>query len=162
MGLFRNLASREITENILREINNHLQARIKCDEERYSEEFEVEESIREGNGLSAILYAQHAVIGDLQKEHGIGTEMGEMQVPAIGWEDDITAIIKDPEEQEKFIEIMTKSEHVNIKNQKNVFADISNMKILIVAIWQHWPVEKKIHIFHVHKIMIKSIKGSQL
>ena len=98
IGVFRNLVSRGITGNILSiiwEINNHLQARIKCDEERYSEEFEVEESIRQGSGLSAILYSQHAVkiIEDLQKENGIGTEM---KVPAIGWQDDITAIINDP------------------------------------------------------------------
>ena len=63
MGVFRNLASRGITGNIVSliwEINNHLQPRIKCEEERYSEEFEVEESIRQGRGLSAILYTQHA------------------------------------------------------------------------------------------------------
>ena len=100
-GSIGKLASRGITGNILSiiwEINNHLQARIKCDEERYSQEFEVEESIRQGSGLSAILYAQHAgkIIEDLQSENGIGTEMGEMKVPAIGWQDDITAIINDP------------------------------------------------------------------
>ena len=34
--------------------------------------------------------------------------MGEMKVPAIGWQDDITAIISDPEEEDKYVEIMEK------------------------------------------------------
>ena len=63
-----------------------------------------------------LLFAvQHAgkIIEDLQSENGIGTEMGEMKVPAIGWQDDITAIIKDPEEEDKYIEIMEKSAKEN-------------------------------------------------
>ena len=133
MGVFRNLASRGITGNILSliwEINNHLQARIKSDEERYSEEFKVEESIRQGSGLSAILYAQHAgkIIEYLQKENGIGTEMGEMKVPAIGWQDDITAIINDPEEEDKYIEIMEKS----AKENRIIFSK-EKCKVLVIG-----------------------------
>ena len=59
------------------EINNDLTAKIKFYEEQYSQIFEVEDSIRQGSGLSAILYAQHAakIIEDLE-EMDIGIKIG--------------------------------------------------------------------------------------
>ena len=87
-GVFGNLTNRNIKGRMLRliwEINNDLKARIKFDEEQYSQTFEVEDSIRQGSGLSAILYAQHAakIIEDLE-EIDIGIKIGGKTFPAIG------------------------------------------------------------------------------
>ena len=60
--VIHNLATHGIKEKILKaiyKINNNLTAKIKVDDEK-SEEFEVEYSIRQGSGLSAVLYGQHA------------------------------------------------------------------------------------------------------
>ena len=79
-GVFGNLAKRNIKGRMLGliwEININLKARIKFDEEQYSQNFEVEDSIRQGSGLSAILYAQHAakIIEDLEDiDNGIKLE----------------------------------------------------------------------------------------
>ena len=109
-GVFSNLADRNIRGNILRlmiEINQNLMARIKGDKESYSQNFTVEESIRQGSGLSAILYAQHAakVIEDVEKT-GKGTVVGSKIIPAIGWQDDITLIIPEREDEDIMIKTM--------------------------------------------------------
>ena len=96
------------------DINQSLIARIKGDEESYSQNFTVEESIRQGSGLSAILYAQHAakVIEDVEKT-GKGTAVGNKIIPDIGWQDDITLIIPEREDEDIMIKTMTKSTEEN-------------------------------------------------
>eukprot|EP00112_Aurelia_sp_Birch-Aquarium-sp1_P009489 Seg208.12 transcript_id=Seg208.12/GoldUCD/mRNA.D3Y31 product="LINE-1 retrotransposable element ORF2 protein" pseudo=true protein_id=Seg208.12/GoldUCD/D3Y31 len=131
-GVFNNLTDRNIKCNILTliiEINQNLVARIKGDEESYSQNFTVEESIRQGSGLSAILYAQHAakVIEDVEKT-GRGTAIGRKIVPAIGWQDDITLIIPEREDEAVMIQAMTKSAEEN----QIIFSE-EKCKILIIG-----------------------------
>ena len=57
IGVFHNLVKRGIKGEILDllwRLNNNILARIKYDTQMHSEEFEVEESLRQGGGLSAI------------------------------------------------------------------------------------------------------------
>ena len=60
--VFENLMKRGITGEILHliwKMNNNARARIKENSITHSEEFDVEESIKQGGGLSAIFYGQH-------------------------------------------------------------------------------------------------------
>ena len=71
IGVFSNLIKRGIKGEVLEllwKINNNIRARIKEDSQTYSSEFTVEESIRQGSCVSAILYAQHvaSVVEDLE------------------------------------------------------------------------------------------------
>ena len=83
---------------------------MKGDEESYSQNFTVEESSRQGSGLSAILYALHAakVIEDVEKT-GKGTAVGNKIISAIGCQEEITLIILEREDEDVMIETMTKS-----------------------------------------------------
>ena len=130
--MFGNLTNRNIKGRMLRliwEINNDLKARIKFDQEQYSQTFEVEDSIRQGSGLSAILYAQHAakIIEDLE-EIDVGIKIGGKTFPAIGWQDDITVIISDREEEQRITEILRKSA---VKN-RITFSE-EKCKVLIIG-----------------------------
>ena len=118
IGVFHNLAKRGITGQILKiiwEINNNIKARIKMDEDLYSKYFEVEEAIRQGSGLSAILYAQHAgkIIEELDEEDINDMAIGEMKVPAIGWQDDITVILNNENTEEEIIKKLEESAERN-------------------------------------------------
>ena len=71
VGVLYNLMERGIKGEILNlvwQINNNIKARIKENTNTFSKEFIVEESIRQGSCLSAIIYAQHIakVIEDLE------------------------------------------------------------------------------------------------
>ena len=156
IGVFGNLAKRNIKGRMLRliwEINNDLKARIKFDEEQYSQTFEVEDSIRQGSGLSAILYAQHAakIIEDLE-EIDNGIKIGGRVFPAIGWQDDITVIISDREEEERITEILRKSA---VKN-RITFSE-EKCKVLIIG-KKH---QKKDHEFYTTKLGEVEIKDTK-
>ena len=116
VGVFKNLVNRGIQGrllNLIWLINDNLKARIKKDQ-MVSNTLEVEESIRQGSSLSAILYAQHAgtLIEDLQKEE-LGLKIGNMFIPAIGWQDDITMIAKNKDEETKMSEVIEESSKRN-------------------------------------------------
>ena len=85
------------------------------DEDLYSKYFEVEEAIRQGSGLSAILYAQHAgkIIEELDEEDINDMAIGEMKVPAIGWQDDITVILNNENTEEEIIKKLEESAERN-------------------------------------------------
>ena len=122
IGVFRNLSKRGIKGKILKltwKLNNEMKAQIKKGDKR-SDELTVEESIRQGSALSAILYAQHAavMIEDLQIEK-LGAKINEIQVPAIGWQDDITMIPQNEEEAEA----MTHTIHRSSKTNRIKFSD---------------------------------------
>ena len=112
-GVFNNLMKRGINGEILQliwKMNNNARARIKENSITHSEVFDVEESIKQGGGLSAILYGQHigSVVEDLEEEK-FGPKIGSMHVPAIAWQDDVTLIPKDDEEETKMIDIFEES-----------------------------------------------------
>ena len=92
------------------QINNNLISRIKYDQEIYSEEFNVEDSLRQGDGLSAILYAQH--VGKIIEncvERKIGTKINEEHIPAVGWQDDVTILAEDSKMEKELIEEIEKT-----------------------------------------------------
>ena len=91
IGVFKNLMKRGIDGELLQliwKMNDNARARIKENSIRHSEEFLVEESIKQGGGLSAILYGQHisGVIEDLV-EKNLGAKIGNIHVPALAWQD---------------------------------------------------------------------------
>ena len=107
IGVFHNLVKRGIKGEILDllwRLNNNIKARIKHDTKTHSEEFEVEESLRQGGGLSAIFYGQHvgAVVEDLERKD-LGKKIGNVKIPAIAWQDDVTLIPNGKEEEEDLI-----------------------------------------------------------
>ena len=117
LGVFKNLMNRGIKGEILQlmwKINNNVRARIKENTVTHSEEFIAEESIRQGGGLSAILYGQHvsSVVEDLQTEK-MGPLIGKMRVPAVAWQDDVTLIPNGKEEETKMIKSFEKSTDKN-------------------------------------------------
>ena len=117
LGVFENLMKRGITGEILHliwKMNNNARARIKENSITHSEEFDVEESIKQGGGLSAILYGQHisGVLEDLEKEE-LGVKIGSMYVPALAWQDDITLLPKDEEEEPVMINTFENSTERN-------------------------------------------------
>ena len=117
LGVFENLMKRGIDGEILRliwKMNNNIKARIKENSVTHSEIFDVEESLKQGGGLSAILYGQHisGVLEDLEDEE-LGPRIGSMRVPALAWQDDITLIPKDHKEESKMIEVFEKSTDKN-------------------------------------------------
>ena len=76
----------------------------------YSEEFNVEDSLRQGGGLSAILYAQH--VGKIIEncvERKIGTKINEEHIPAVGWQDDATILAEDSKMEKELIEEIEKT-----------------------------------------------------
>ena len=77
-------------------MNDNAMARIKENSVSHSTIFDVEESLKQGGGLSAILYGQHigAVIEGLEKEK-LGPKVGNIHVPALAWQDDVTLLPKD-------------------------------------------------------------------
>ena len=132
IGVIHNLSKRKINGKILRliwNINNELKARIKWDEVTHSEEFDVEGSVRQGSGLSAILYGQHAgcTIEKCEKEK-IGSKLAEQYVPAVGWQDDITMLASDDEEEKEIVKYVLQS----AKENKIQFSD-EKCKYLIVG-----------------------------
>ena len=116
-GVFENLMKRGIHGEILQLIwnmNDNARARIKENSFMHSEEFDVEESVKQGGGLSAILYGQHisGVVEDLEEEK-LGPKIGSIHVPALAWQDDITLIPGDENEESKMIESFEKSTDKN-------------------------------------------------
>ena len=87
-----------------------MRARIKEDIKTHSEEFTAEESIRQGGGLSAILYGQHvsSVVEDLEEEK-MGPKIGGIHVPALAWQDDVTLIPNNKEEEYRMIDNFERS-----------------------------------------------------
>ena len=118
IGVFYNLVKRGVKGEILDllwRLNNGIIARIKHDTQNHSEEFEVEESIRQGGGLSAIFYGQHVgcVVEDLEKKN-FGKQIGDVKIPAVAWQDDVTLIPKDKKEESDMI---TEFEHSTDENR---------------------------------------------
>ena len=116
-GVFENLMKRGIHGEILQLIwnmNDNARARIKENSFMHSEEFDVEESVKQGGGLSAILYGQHisGVVEDLEEEK-LGPKIGSIHVPALAWQDDITLIPGDENEESKMIKSFEKSTDKN-------------------------------------------------
>ena len=117
VGVFANLVNRGIKGEILEsvwKINNGIKARIKEDTQLHSEEFMAEESIRQGSCLSAILYGQHvaSVVEDVQAKD-LGKKIGSIRIPAVAWQDDVTLIPSDEEEEEKMVMEFEKSTEKN-------------------------------------------------
>ena len=113
IGVFKNLIKRGISGEILEliwKMNNNAKARIKENSVSHSDVFEVEESLKQGGGLSAILYGQHigAVVEDMEEEK-LGPKVGNILVPALAWQDDVTLIPKNAEEEPVMIESFEKS-----------------------------------------------------
>ena len=103
IGVFHNLLKRGIEEEILKlmwKINNDIRARIKEDSQTHTEEFTVEESLRQGGCLSAILYGQDvgSVVEDLEKKY-LRKQIGKVKIPAVAWRDDLTFIPYGKEEE---------------------------------------------------------------
>ena len=118
LGVFDNLANKrgikgEILELVWK-INSNVRARIKEDIKTHSEEFTAEESIRQGGGLSAILYGQHvsSVVEDLEEEK-MGPKIGGIHVPALAWQDDVTLIPNNKEEEYRMIDNFERSTEKN-------------------------------------------------
>ena len=129
VGVFQNLMKRGVQGEILELIwnmNNNARARIKESSIQHSDEFIVEESLKQGGGLSAILYGQHVsgVIEDLVQEE-LGPKVGTIHVPALAWQDDVTLLPKDDKEEpimiEKF-EISTDSNRIKLAIEKKTKA----------------------------------------
>ena len=124
VGVMHNLMERGINGQILNliwQINNNMKARIKEDD-IYSDEFEVEESIRQGSCLSAIIYAQHIakVVEDLE-EKDFGRKVGKCKIPAIAWQDDVTLIPEGEEEEDQMIKVFekgTRENRINLSEKK--------------------------------------------
>ena len=117
IGVFKNLIKRGISGEILElmwKMNNNAKARIKENSVSHSDVFEVEESLKQGGGLSAILYGQHigAVVEDME-EKKLGPKVGNILVPALAWQDDVTLIPKNDEEEPVMIESFEKSTEKN-------------------------------------------------
>ena len=109
-----------------------MKARIKHDEKTFSKEFNVEESIRQGSGLSAILYAQHSgkLIEDCEQQN-VGTLMGSIHVPAIGWQDDITMMARNQKQEDKIVNVTVnsaKEQKINFSEDKCKYIIIGNKK----------------------------------
>ena len=125
IGVFHNLVKRGIKGEILDllwRLNNDIIARIKHDTQKHSEEFEVEESLRQGGGLSAIFYAQHvgSVVEDLEKK-GYGRKVGNVKIPAVAWQDDVTLVPNNKEEEKDMIkefEVSTEKNRVKLAIEK--------------------------------------------
>ena len=125
IGVFHNLVKRGIKGEILDllwRLNNNILARIKYDTQMHSEEFEVEESLRQGGGLSAIFYAQHvgSVVEDLEEKR-YGRKIGSIKIPAVAWQDDVTLIPNDKEEEKcmiKEFEVSTEKNRVKLAIKK--------------------------------------------
>ena len=85
--------------------------------------------MRQGGGLSAIIYAQHVgkMIEELE-EKDLGKEIDRMRFPAIGWQDDITAITNNEKEKEK----MTKAIQTSAKENRIHLSEDDKCKILII------------------------------
>ena len=128
-GVFNNLMKRGIQGEILQliwKMNNNARARIKENSSTHSAEFDVEESVKQGGGLSAILYGQHVsgVVEDLEEEK-LGPKIGSIHVPALAWQDDITLIPADEKEEPKMIEtfeISTDKNRVRLAIEKKTKA----------------------------------------
>ena len=98
VGVFDNLMKRGINGEILQliwKMNDNARAQIKENSIVHSEDFVVEESVKQGGGLSAILYGQHisSVIEDMEKAK-LGPKIGSIHVPALAWQDDVTLVPK--------------------------------------------------------------------
>ena len=117
IGVFHNLLKRGIEGEILElmwKINNDIRARIKEDSQTHTEEFTVEESLRQGGCLSAILYGQHvgSVVEDLEKKY-LGKQIGKVKIPAVAWQDDVTLIPYGKEEETVMIKEFERSTEKN-------------------------------------------------
>ena len=133
IGVFKNLIERGIHGEILEliwKMNDNAKARIKENSVSHSEVFDVEESLKQGGGLSAILYAQHigAVIENLEREE-LGPKVGNIHVPALAWQDDVTLLPKDIEEEP----IMIKSFENSTDENRVKLAIEKKTKALIVG-----------------------------
>ena len=117
VGVFKNLMDRGIKGEILEliwKITTNATSRIKENSIVHSSEFIVEESVRQGGGLSAILYGQHvsSVVEDLESQK-MGPTIGRIQVPAVAWQDDLTLFPDGKDEEEKMIGHFEKSTDKN-------------------------------------------------
>ena len=117
IGVFKNLIKRGISGEILEliwKMNDNTKARIKENSVSHSEVFEVEESLKQGGGLSAILYGQHigAVVEEMEEEK-LGPKVGNIYIPALAWQDDVTLLPKDSGEEQKIIESFERSTDQN-------------------------------------------------
>ena len=81
-------------------INDDIRARIKEDSHTHTEEFTVEESLKQGGCLSANLYGRHvgSVVEDLEKKY-LGKQIGKVEIPAVACQDDVTLIPYGKEEE---------------------------------------------------------------
>ncbi len=113
VGIFKNLMNRGVTGELLEliwKINDHAKSQIKENSITHSDEFIAEESIRQGGGLSAILYGQHvsSVVEDLEQQE-MGPIIGEIHVPAIAWQDDVTLVPDGKDEEKRMINLFEDS-----------------------------------------------------
>ena len=129
-AVFKNLMERGVKGRILKmwKMNNNLVAKIKT-KEIMSEEFEVEGSLRQGYGLSATIYGQHIskLIEEMEKEK-IGKAIGNINVQAIAWQDDVTGIASNKEEMSNITKSMDKSARKN----KIYFSKDNKCKIMTI------------------------------
>ena len=117
VGVFHNLCERGVTGNILEvmwKINSDIFARIKIDEKNASEPFSVEESIRQGSGLSVICYSQDVAkcVEEIEKTKR-GTKIGNIRIPAVAWQDDMTVMIGDKTEEKELTSKLIESTKEN-------------------------------------------------
>ena len=128
--VFSNLAKHGVTGKVLASIwciNNSLRGRIKEGEER-SEEFEIQDSVRQGSGLSTSNYGQHTakVIEDVEEED-VGGVLNGRKVPIIGWQDDLNSIVVKKEEENLTVETFVKS-----ADENKIMLSKSKCKVLIM------------------------------
>ena len=95
-------------------INNDIRARIKEDSQTHTEEFTVEESLRQGGCLSAILYGQDvgSVVEDLENKY-LEKQIGKVKISAVAWQDDVTLIPHGKEEETVMIKEFERSTEKN-------------------------------------------------
>ena len=95
-------------------MNENAKGRIKENSTKHSKTFVVEESLKQGGGLSAILYGQHigAVVENLEKQN-MGSRIGTMDVLALAWQDDVTLLPKDEDEETNMIDVFEQSTDKN-------------------------------------------------
>ena len=98
----------EILELIWK-LNEDITARIREGNE-YSGMFSVEESVRQGEGLSAILYGNHAgKVMEYMERVKIGNEIGRKLIPGVAWQDDIIILTNNEEDENRLINTLNKS-----------------------------------------------------
>ena len=130
-AVFKNLMERGVKGRILKvmwKMNNNLVAKIKT-KEMMSEEFEVEGSLRHTHTHIETIYGQHIskLIEEMEKEK-IGKAIGNINIPAIAWQDDVTGIVSNKEEISNITKSMDKSARLN----KIYFSKDNKCKIMTI------------------------------